>query len=790
LDFGELGRAVLGTWDFKSMHIREFRIYRYGPLTDSGRIALGDFNLFFGLNEEGKSLTIDGLVRLLFSKKATKNVFKRIDRVDNVPEGYIIVEDEGDMIKFPDAGDITEFADFSPREWRNIFIIRNSDLSISEEESFYTGVTDRLTGLKSKRIMSVKNRLRDIGKLTRPDSSGKLSDREADEKLLSRVNRAESLIEVIESLKVEAGGEGLDEIEARIEDMNEELERIGTELTNLEDAGRRERYERGLDALNGLKHSLRELKELEPFKEDVQRNFRDSERDIRLANEEIEKLTSEIKSKETDYQNIKKIKGKKTEDQRIISDRKKKVEYVELDIKRYKELRREVVQRQSETKGLRLLLVISLSLFALSLIGAIIRPGPIFRIFSTIFLVVSIYPLIERFRLLKKASCLARLFEEIRLILAPIGLSSGTLEGTLSLLQKFEEEVKSKEEELRRLEENTNILEREIETIKRKIGELERKRREFEKAVEEIKNVSRVKDLDEYRKNLDRRQEIERMSREYAAVLKSLLGTGDYSGKEELMQYWDETLSELEVYKNKAAGVKYSDAEKRELQEKREDIDRTRAEIEKKYINWQDSLKQIERDAQDILKSEVYCGTLKELSFVHKTFRHFVDGVEKNSKNVLSVIRIFEEIEKEEESKISKYFGKDSKVSKYFSNITDGLYTAVEIEAEDKRVLVHTRDDNILDALKLSGGAYDQLYLCIRLALGEELLNKGFFVMDDPFVKSDFKRLRSQMRVLQKIVGEGWQILYFTAKNEVKEALKGNIEAGEVNLIETNWITP
>ena len=57
------------------------------------------------------------------------------------------------------------------------------------------------------------------------------------------------------------------------------------------------------------------------------------------------------------------------------------------------------------------------------------------------------------------------------------------------------------------------------------------------------------------------------------------------------------------------------------------------------------------------------------------------------------------------------------------------------------------------------------------------------------FIKSDIERLQRQMNVLWKIVDEGWQILYFTAKEEVKEALKKDIMEEKVNLIETNWIT-
>jgi len=110
----------------------------------------------------------------------------------------------------------------------------------------------------------------------------------------------------------------------------------------------------------------------------------------------------------------------------------------------------------------------------------------------------------------------------------------------------------------------------------------------------------------------------------------------------------------------------------------------------------------------------------------------------------------------------------------------------VEFIPEEKKIQVRLKDGNTLDVEKLSGGAYDQLYLSIRLALGEKLLKgtQGFFIMDDPFIKADRERLERQLDILKKICEIGWQIIYFTAKDEVVELLKADIEEGRVNYIE------
>ena len=175
-----------------------------------------------------------------------------------------------------------------------------------------------------------------------------------------------------------------------------------------------------------------------------------------------------------------------------------------------------------------------------------------------------------------------------------------------------------------------------------------------------------------------------------------------------------------------------------------------------------------------------------DLEAIENKLQKLIDGNETNKDNVLEVMKIFEEIEREEKEKVSQLFGKESPVSQHFKEITDGLYQKVVFEQERGKIEVERKDGLILDAEKLSGGAYDQLYLSIRLALGEKLLKKkkGFFIMDDPFIKASPDRLKRQMKVLKRISSSGWQIIYFTAKGEVKESLKEEIASGMVNFIE------
>jgi len=50
------------------------------------------------------------------------------------------------------------------------------------------------------------------------------------------------------------------------------------------------------------------------------------------------------------------------------------------------------------------------------------------------------------------------------------------------------------------------------------------------------------------------------------------------------------------------------------------------------------------------------------------------------------------------------------------------------------------------------------------------------------FIKADPHRLAIQLEMLKTAVSRGWQVLYFSAKGEVKEALQKEINRGLVKL--------
>jgi uncharacterized protein YhaN len=60
--------------------------------------------------------------------------------------------------------------------------------------------------------------------------------------------------------------------------------------------------------------------------------------------------------------------------------------------------------------------------------------------------------------------------------------------------------------------------------------------------------------------------------------------------------------------------------------------------------------------------------------------------------------------------------------------------------------------------------------------------------MDDPFIKADPDRLRRQVEMLKVFSDLDWQIIYFSAKEEIRDILSKDIDRGIVKRIEIQRI--
>ena len=776
------------------MKIKEFSIIRYGPLPNTGRFSLSNFNLFFGKNEDGKTLTIDALVKLLLGRDIKD--FEKIDRVPENPEGYVIVEDDKNKeLKLPESGYITKILGLTPSECRNIFIIRNSDLSIARESEFYTSVTDQLTGLRTAEIFKIKDVLEDIGKIT---PMGTFRDRKG-EKLKTRIEDANNLILDIKVLLKKIKKEKLDELEKESIKLSDEIDKRREEMNNLEDARKREKYEIAKGALDTLKEALVKFEDLKIYNENVEQLWRGLERDIQNYYKEKRDYLEELRENQ---ENLKEMTEKLSEEERnfqILKDRKQKLDgEVVPDVRSYEMEVGKAKSDEVKNRFYKRALTVSLTLLIIAFLGALINLSFILSLMCAFFLTSTIFFAVLSFSFTQREAHLKAVFARIKLAISRFGFNVESPEEIYLNIQKFDEEYKKEENKLHEMQITKEGLGKEMSKLRDKsIRDLDSKIKGAEEKIDEIKIKSKLMPLEEYNDKLRERRGLEKLIDGQKGILKSYLVGDPNNKREEPVSYWEKEIKDLEEFRDKGLEVKYSEATASKLDKKKQKLEKDLEEANNTMKSIRKEMEGIERESNEILQSGeskeyLYCRTSIDLEAVKDKLQDFVKENENTKNNALEVKNIFEVLEKEEREKVAELFGKKSPVSKYFNEITDGLYEEVTLNKETSKIEVLRRDGKTLEAEKLSGGTYDQLYLSIRRVLGEKLLKdrKGFFIMDDPFIKSSLERLQRQVLMLKMISELGWQIIYFSAKGEIKDALEEDIKKGTINFIELQGIFP
>jgi len=751
----------------------------YGPLQGFSLQNPGRFNLLFGSNETGKTLAIEAIWKMLWSRYVKK--LEGTNRVEENPRGFLRMEVGGKEFRLPDAGNLDALIDMTPDLFRNTFIVRNSDLAIEKEGDFFSQVTSRLTGLKTNEIEKIEEAVLEISSLT---GTLKFKDDAGSRKLKTRIDKAERAKEEVSVLLERIERERWDELERDLVWNLEKAQLLERELENLDLSRRREMYEEGKKTSEKLKKISEELSGLAGFSREKASVWRDLNTDLERNQEGLENLQTEEANLEKELEEIKEeLEKVETKINRLKKTKTKIDENVLPELKAMEEKEEKFNKAKKSEKLFRTTGKISFLVIVLSLIGPIITPDLLLSslIMGIVFLLTGGYSWYRVFQLKKEEGEIEAIFTRIKNNLRPFDLEGDKKELVLGI-EKIQQEFEEWEGKKGKLDQEKIYSYRRKEEIAGKKRETEEKIKKNNLEIEELKRESGTDHLESYLKNLKRKEELEKEKTHLEYNLRRIF---QVRGE---VDDWDRVVSEYEEFKDRAKDYDYSS----EAVEKREkelgDLKEKQKEMEARLEEFKNELVEIER----VLNREIFieedfipCNTSLDLRESKKKLEEFINYHEKNRERAELVLDIFSEIKSEEEEKVSGIFA-DTKVGDLFSRITGGKYQEVRYDGEAGKIFVRENEGRVLPAEKLSGGAFDQLYLAIRVAMGEKILgeNNGFFILDDPFIKADEDRLKRLIETVKNLAGRGWQILYFTCKNEVREILKPAIEKEEVNLFE------
>ncbi len=765
------------------MFLKEFAITRYGPLEGKAIKELGYFTLFLSPNEEGKTLTIDALLKMMFGKRALKP-FAGIKRVKEPPEGYLILERQNKDFNLPRSGFLSDLFDINALDFRNIFLIRDSDLGLTDEAKYYQSLTGRLTGMRTDQISFIKENLKMLGGIT----GGGDFINTAPEKLKDKYDDAQELLEEIEALLDELEKEKFSSFEVRLARLQEQQQETKTLLESYNQAYSREIYEKAYKALESLQNAKVRLSALDKVNRIDYETWQRAESNLNYLISEVEQLKKEKADQKKQLQEISTRIGQEKEKYRKLEYlsslvKEKIAPQLEQDSKLTAKIKKEeVILAAPLAKGAA---VLSTLVFVIALTGSMAAAEwwLILILFGS--LTITLAYGFFRFQLIRKKALLEQSKAEIYAAAEKLELPANDLKAVRASIGRLDRDLELGLEILNELENEKRWLEKEVGRLNQELQNRNDKIKQEESRITAISLDKGIKTLSEFFLMLEEKQVLKGEIEKQQGILFSHFGPEASSAEVEItLPYWQEKLEQLKSYASAKSELRYDQAKVNYL--KRE-LSRLEKEIEQghKVMTWcGDQLRDLEKRYNGLMQDDDYllCQTTADLETARQKIVQWQNKLESRRSNALLALDIFERIGLEEEQKVSALFGAGQPVSDYFESITAGRYKQVLFDSDEKRIKILCDNGQTLDAGCLSGGAYDQLYFSIRLALGEHLLKgeKGFFILDDPFIKADKERLETMLALLGSISRKGWQIIYFSAKEEVRAALKDDLEKGRV----------
>lgn len=762
------------------MRLRSLRVAEYGPLSGLDHEFDDGLEVWYGPNESGKTLTLEALLRLC--SPAVVDVVPGVGRVSAPPVGQVAIEVGGERHVLGEETRLADLVEITPRQLRNVFVVRDGDLRLGEEHDFYDATARRLADLHTAELDALRDRLVDLGRLT-PTALDLSTAAEHDEAREVRTEAAD-LADRIRSYVTECREIGMAAAERERVAVATDLDRARTDLQRQRLAERTATHERLQDHLETVERATDRLADRECTPEDLDRLERiDADLD-RLADrlERLDERRSELTEERFDLEERRAaLEGEVA----AATDREAAVEEAERALERYREAAAGEIDG-AVTDGRQPILVVAIAVAAFLAAGATAIAGSV-GLAAAMAAVGTIAAGWAVWRL-RRARAAARSRADILATARDAGLDVDSIADVAPAIAEWREEVRALEDRLDGVENDLAVRDQRLEDLESERREANERRRDLRRERRELLAAGGVPDVAAYREAVEVAESLRAERRSATASLAERLGDRSDAAMPERIEHWETQLDEMAEAITDEGGADVSaeafDPDRRDrLAERVADLEERRATLAERLDEHEDAIDEFARDLGSIPTGRfrespiaLDARSVEGLAAVAADLEHLVADLERDADVSRVAIDALEAVETEEEQKLATLFGRESGASRAFRTITDGRYDAVTYDAAEQTLRVHrSGEDRTLPPQALSRGTADQLYLAARLGLGEALLagEPGFLLLDDPLLPADDGRLRAGFDALERLAAAGWQVVYWTAKSEVGEDVAG-----------------
>lgn len=749
------------------MEIREIAVNHYGPLRDVRYAPRPGLTVFYGPNESGKTLLLDSILKLMLGNRIRD--FTGIDRVPDSPQGRIAMVIEGREHILDGTTRLDQLTELDGNYLRNIFVIRNKDLNMAGQSGFLRRVSDRLTGMESQRLLDLKDILRKRGCLTNATSSAKLSKSAEYNKIGEHVETAATLAEEIQAYLNTAQEQELDSLERRLEDARSKLRFLNAEIRDQQQAEKYQAYLDLVQMVDEYDERAEAARRLQPYTQRTLIKLQELESRAAINRDTVQasqgKLAQLLPRLEMvlAQQTAAKDKLSSLEDIKPHMDN--------LEQRTLLAAGAPLPQSVPFAKYISPLLVVTM--LGLIIAGLVDSPPPI--LLAVPFL--SLFGAIVLFILDRAVRSKTREHEHRQRLLlqegAGVGIMAQTLQELAATLAQEKIGLEQARSNLQIVTDNVRSIQQQQENIQETSHTAAANADKLEQQLRQELQQLGVANLEEFGDLMAKYNQAQTQCDELHQRLEEV-----FARQPSLTGDWRELLKQESV--PVASAVTFDRTRLEQLRAKKdsaqEKVDKMAPQLQghkSTLAGFASACQGLPLDEEGIETLPLDIDNLEMLEHAKTVLEDFATGVRTRFATACQLLEVLEELEREEQEKLADLVGPSKPVQEIFRTVTGGRYTAVSLD-DNLNIQVHTQSGLTLPASALSQGAFDQLYLALRLSLAKDLLagEPGFLLLDDAFLCADSQRLDKLLAVLAEEAVQGWQILYFTMDERLVEAAR------------------
>lgn len=760
------------------MHFETAEIDRHGPLKSCHPNCDDGITVIAGPNESGKTLYLEGLLRLL-DPDVTAHM-RPGPRVDRSPTGRLVLTDGSESYKLGNGTALSDICQIEPAHLHNLFVVRDSDLRLPKGQEYYTSLVEHLGNIHTSEINNVRSELVDRGRLT--STRLNLANSQSDDKAKDVRNEAQRLAEDVEIYLKTLSKSGVRETTRERLRTKRELATVQNQLESQRVAKRVATCEYAREQLSIYRERTERFAELEAFDAETLQELRELTTEISRDEDDITKRRATLEEKESEATQYRERLSEKRTKRTELQQRQNDIDDVERTLDAYRENMDAETSADSKLAQRRALSIAGMVGAGIAAAGGAIAGTSIAPAIGLLLLFVGVGGWYLHRRLIGRLEARETRERELLRRARDAGFAVDEPAEVGPEISQYRTELKSAREQVQKLETEVASTEDRIEDIEDDIERIAERRNERTEKRDAILNAAAVETLEKYETRVETRDRLVNEQANAERELTREVGNPHSDRPAKKIEHWEREVAtmEEEVATADIDAERYDEDKLGQLEVRTTELANQIDELEADLAEYRGKIEAFERRAAGLtatpfVESEItlQAHTPAGLEALVDDIHSLVAAIERDAEVSRKAIEILDTIEKEEEQKIATLFDPDGLASNTFARLTDNRYTAVNYDPADERLEVTRANGQTLSPRQLSRGTQDQLYFAARLSLAQQLLDgdSGFLLLDDPFLAADSTRLRHGFRTLTELASNGWQIIYLTAKQEIKETM-------------------